>query len=87
MPKQETRDGLKIKKVVKSLKSIDEVTFRGGKNHGIVAIAERHGKCCPIATSTHARRMIVPWVKEVTGYDNAKQIYNALKSGGAIAYT
>lgn len=82
-----TRDGLKINNVVKSLETIDNVVLRKGTKHPKIAVREGYARRCPIATSTNAKKMIVPWVKEVTGYDNAKQIYNALRSGGAIAYT
>ena len=86
MAKKETRDGIRIKNVIKTIRGIDDVVIRHGTNHNNIAVREGYARCCPIATSTHARKMIVPWVKEVTGYDNAKHIYNALRAGRAIDY-
>jgi hypothetical protein len=88
MSKNETTDGLKIKKVMRSLESIDDIVVRSGKNHDFVVVRKGYARSCPInAGSTNAKTMVVNWVKEVTDYNsNSRQIYNALRSGRAIAY-
>ena len=76
-----TRDGIRIGRVVRALEGIDGVSIRPGTNHLLVAFAQGSTRPCPIATSTHARRMVVPWVKEVTPYSDVNQIYSSLRNG------
>ena len=81
MAGNKTRDGLKISRVVDMLDSLNGVNVRPGSNHPHVARSSEYAGSCPIATSTDVRRMVVPWVRSVTGYDGSKDIYNCLRSG------
>ena len=81
MAGNKTRDGIKISKLVRALEGIQGVSIRDGTNHHYVARAEGSARPCPLATSTDARKMVVPWIKEVTGYSDASQIYSSLRSG------
>jgi hypothetical protein len=76
-----TRDGIKLKTLVKSLEKIVGVTIRAGTNHPYVAEIRGHATSCPIAASTNARTMVVPWVRRYTNYSNSNEIYDALKTG------
>jgi hypothetical protein len=75
-----TRDGASLDAVVKALGGIEGVEIRGGGNHPYIARKDGY-RPCPIATSTDVRQMVVKWVKEVTGYQNARDIYNGLREG------
>ena len=86
MSGNKTRDGIKLSKLEKTLSSISGVTFREGTNHPLIAYAEGYTRPCPIASSTDAKKMVVSWVKEVTGYTNAQKIYQALRSGSSLNY-
>lgn len=76
---QKTLDGLRITKVLKALEEIG-ATIREGTNHPYIASIEGYEKVCPIAGSTNARTMIVPWIKQKTSYDT-QTIYQALRRG------
>lgn len=81
MAGNKTRDGLRIADLVRALENLTGVTIREARNHPLVARMEGYTRPCPIASSTDARRMVVPWVREVTTYQNAKGIYQALRTG------
>jgi hypothetical protein len=81
MAGNKTRDGIKISKLLKFLGNIDSVEIRPGNNHPFVARSSENTLSCPIASSTDARRMVVPWIAETIGYHNSNAIYNALRSG------
>ncbi len=81
-----TRDGLRLSQVTKTLESIPGISIRSGTNKNIIALMEGHPKCCPVGRSTHARRTVVPWLKAVTGYESARDIYDALRSGDSLPY-
>jgi hypothetical protein len=76
-----TRDGLKMRNVVRALELIKFVSVRRGNNHPYVAFRDAYPVPCPVAESTDVRRMVVPWVKTVTGYQNTEKIYKSLKCG------
>jgi hypothetical protein len=76
-----TRDGIRLKTVISALEQIAGVTIRPGNNHPFIAEMDGYATSCPIASSTDARRMIVPWIKKHTSYKNARDIYNALRYG------
>lgn len=81
MAGNKTRDGIKLTNIVKALTQIG-ATIRQGSNHPYVAYIEDSTRPCPIASSTDARRMVVPWVKMHSSYTDAQQIYQALRNGG-----
>ena len=76
-----TRDGLKLSTLLKALKQLPGITVREGTNHPTIAQKMGYPQPCPIATSTDARRMVVPWVMRVTNYDNAREVYESLRRG------
>lgn len=78
---QKTRDGLKLKNVIKALERLKNVTIRRGTNHPYIAFRQAYPIPCPIAASTDARKMVVPWIKDAMGYQNSNQIYQALRKG------
>lgn len=77
-----TRDGLKLRKVVQAIEQLPGVRVKRGNSHPYIAFKEGYAVLCPLAESTDARRMIVPWIKQALGYQNSNQIYQALRSGG-----
>ncbi|MGY4884583.1 MAG: hypothetical protein ACP5NZ_03320 [Nanobdellota archaeon] len=75
-----TRDGIKLEKIVEVAKQLGMVIKEGTK-HPYLLIAEGMIPC-PVAASTDARRMVVPWMRRVTGYDSGT-LYSYLKRGEA----
>ena len=60
-------------------RGVEGVTIRDGKNHPYVL--NRDGqRPCPVAGSTDARKMLVPWFRQATGYDTNK-VYRAFQKG------
>ena len=80
MAGNKTTDGLPISLLVKLLNQIPGVTIRPGTNHPYVANFDGL-RPCPIAASTDAKRMVVPWVAQITGYTNKTSIYESLRLG------
>ena len=76
---KKTRDGIKLSVIVRLLTELSAVQIRDGRNHPYIAMADGM-RACPIATSTDARRMLVPWVARVTGYTR-RDIYSSLRRG------
>ena len=56
-----------------------EIKVREGSKHPFILMYDGI-RPCPVAESTHARKMLVPWFKSITGYDT-QLIYSSLKSG------
>ena len=78
MGKKKTSDGLLINKILLFAESLD-IDVRPGKKHP--HIMNFYGmRPCPVASSTDAKKMIVPWIKEITGY-NSSTVYNGLRNG------
>jgi len=75
-----TRDGLKLGRVLRALEQLG-AQIRRGSNHPFIAFRENSNVPCPIATSTDAKRMIVPWIKQMFGYENSQEIYESLRRG------
>ena len=79
MAGNKTRDGIRISEIVKLLNQLPGVGIRQGNNHPFIAI--RDGlRPCPIAASTDAKTMLVPWIAQATGY-NRQSIYSSLRNG------
>jgi len=73
-----TQDGLSLKDILKvALQAGLEV--RQGTKHPY-NLSYRGMRPCPIATSTHAKRMLVPWMAQALGRDR-EELYQALKRG------
>ena len=77
--KGQTRDGVKLRNIEETVNQIGDITTRKATNH--ILVLNYPGQIsCPIAKSTHARKMLVPWLKKVTGY-NPQKIYQSLQQG------
>jgi len=74
-----TRDGINLSTIVRMLSQISGINIRQGTNHPYIAVYDGL-RPCPIAASTDAKRMLVPWIESATGYER-RQIYSSLKSG------
>tara|TARA_Y100000310_G_scaffold339688_1_gene433165 strand:+ start:18366 stop:18620 length:255 start_codon:yes stop_codon:yes gene_type:complete len=79
MGSKKTIDGIRISKIVRMLLDLEGVQIRKGTNHPFVA--KRKGlRSCPIASSTHAKKMLVPWIVDATGYES-NLVYSSLRAG------
>lgn len=85
MAGNKTRDGLKISKIVRALSGLSGVEIRSGTNHPHIAMSSGL-RPCPIASSTDARRMVVPWLQNIVDLE-PKEIYNSLRSGKWGSYS
>ena len=79
MAGNKTRDGIKLTQIVRLLAELPGVEIRDGTKHKYVA-RTAGARPCPIATSTDAKRMLVPWVADVTGMTKAA-IYSSFRDG------
>jgi hypothetical protein len=76
---KKTRNGVHISAIERALAEVPGVTLRDGAQHAIVAMADGFYPCA-IATSSHCRRQIAPWVARVTSY-SASVAYEMLRGG------
>lgn len=74
-----TRDGIKISQVVKMLSKLPGVEIRDGTKHLAMAMAPGQ-RPCPIAASTDVKRMVVPWIEQITDMSR-NDIYTSLRDG------
>ena len=79
MTSRRTRDGLKLSKIIRAVQSIESLSIRDGTNHPYILNYENLIPC-PVAESSNAKTMIVPWLKQATGFANGI-IYQALQRG------
>jgi hypothetical protein len=84
MAGRKTIDGIKLSTIVKTMKGVKGIEIRPGTKHRLVAEAPEM-RSCPIATSTHARRMLAPWFAQYIGC-SATEAYSHLKSGQSPIY-
>ncbi len=82
---QRTRDGIRINDLVSTLESIPGIRLRSGTRHTYIARMEGFARPCPLASSTHVRRMVVPWLREVAGITDSRGIYSCLRTGQAYS--
>ena len=73
-----TLDGLPLSKILSFVESIG-VDVRSGNNHPYV-LNYNGMRPCPVASSTNAKRMIVPWIRAITG-DKSSEVYKGLRNG------
>lgn len=73
-----TQDGVGLKDILRAAKEIGIEIREGGKHP--YALEYPGMRPCPLAASTHAKRMVTPWIEEATGRDR-KEIYTALRQG------
>ncbi|VVB79470.1 Uncharacterised protein [uncultured archaeon] len=78
MAGNKTRDGLRINDLVK-LAMQAGARIREGNSHAYILNYEGL-RPCPIATSTHAERMVAPWLATATGRTK-HETYEALRRG------
>ena len=77
-----TRDGIKLENIISAVEKIEGVSVRQGTKHPYMLIYDQL-RPCPVAESTNAKYMIVPWLKQVEplrDYTN-QIIYQGLKQG------
>jgi len=73
-----TQDGLSLKDILKVALEAGIEVREGGKHP--YNLTSPRMRPCPLATSTHAKRMVVPWMAEATGRER-KELYQALQRG------
>lgn len=74
-----TLDGLRLSDILRAVKSLPNLSIREGTRHPYLLYSPGLHPC-PVASSTHARRMLVPWLKQATGYES-EPLYQALRQG------
>ena len=79
MGTERTRDGIRISKIIQAVQGIGDLEVRKGTKHLYIL---NYGNLipCPVEKSTSARTMLVPWLKQATGF-NRETIYQALRKG------
>ncbi len=79
MAGNKTRDGIRLTDIVRAVSGVDGISIRGGTSHQYI-LNYAGMRPCPLATSTDAKRMIVPWLYAITNYDRSR-IYESLRNG------
>ena len=75
---KKTRDGLKLTDIVRVATEIG-ARLREGASH--IYILNYEGlRACPVATSTHAERMVAPWLAQASGRSK-QEAYQAMRRG------
>ena len=83
-----TRDGIQLENIIDVAIALG-ATVRGGTNHSY-ALNYKGLRPCPVASSTDAEKMVIPWLKQIAGIAgtanpgkacNKNQLYSALKQG------
>jgi len=73
-----TIDGIRLRDLARVATQIG-AEVREGTNHPYI-LTYQNLRPCPIASSTHAERMVTPWIMQATGR-NKREVYRALKQG------
>lgn len=78
MAGNKTRDGLRLKDILRTAIEAG-ARIREGNSHAYIL---NYGglRPCPIATSTHAERMVAPWLAQATGRTKHES-YEAMRRG------
>lgn len=74
-----TLDGIRLSAIVRMASAIPGIAVREGTKHPYMLLYAGL-RPCPVAESTHARRMLVPWLRQATGY-STNDLYASLQSG------
>lgn len=77
--KGKTTDGIRLSTIVRMAEALPGVTVREGTKHPYV-LQYAGLRPCPVAKSTDAKRMLVPWMRQITGQEGS-DIYACLRSG------
>lgn len=78
MSGNKTSDGIRLNYILRVARKIGAI-IRAGNSHPYILNYEGL-RPCPIATSTHAKRMVAPWIAEATGRSRT-EAYDALRRG------
>jgi hypothetical protein len=74
-----TVDGIRLETIIRMMAEIPGICTKEGSKHKYMLNYESM-RPCPIAESTNAKTMVVPWLKKATGYSR-EHIYTSLKKG------
>ncbi len=74
-----TRDGIRLSDIISAVRGIEGVGIRQGTKHPYMLMYGQM-RPCPVAESTDAKYMIVPWLRQILPYDN-RTIYSGLRRG------
>lgn len=73
-----TSDGIRLTDILRLAGEIG-AKIRAGGSHPYILSFEGL-RACPLATSTHARDMVAPWLARATG-KSKREAYEALRNG------
>jgi len=78
MAGNKTRDGIRLTEIIRVATEIG-AQIRSGTNHPYILNYDGL-RPCPIATSTHAERMVAPWIAQAAG-KSKQEAYRAMRKG------
>ena len=78
MAGHKTRDGIRLTDVLKAA-TLAGAGIRQGAKHAYMLLYPG-SRPCPVATSTHAERMVAPWLAHATGRSK-QEAYAAIRNG------
>jgi len=78
---QKTIDGIRLSSVARALEELSFVSVKRGYDEPYVAFRDAYPIPCIITQKVDARKMIVPWVQEISDFKSPERIYQALRSG------
>jgi len=78
MSRKRTQDGLDLNRILNVAQEMGAEIRTCGKHP--YNLNYEGMRPCPIATSTHAKKMVVPWMAEATGLERTT-LYRALRRG------
>ena len=74
-----TQDGIRLADILRTAMQAG-ARIRQGNSHAYILNYEGL-RPCPIASSTHAERMVAPWLAQATGRTKHES-YEAMRNGG-----
>lgn len=78
MAGHKTRDGIRLTEIVRVAMQAGAGIREGTKHAYMLLYAGL--RPCPVATSTHAERMVAPWLAQATGRSK-QEAYEAMRQG------
>lgn len=78
MTRNKTIDGIRLNDILRIVGDAG-IGFRTGNSHPYLLTCEGL-RPCPLASSTHAERMVAPWLAQATG-KSKQEAYEALRRG------
>ena len=73
-----TQDGIRLNDILQIAREIG-IEVREGNSHPYI-LNYAGMRPCPIATSTHAQRMVAPWLARITG-KSKQEVYQTMRQG------